>query len=113
MHELSIISSIVDIAEAQVKKAGVQYVDSIELEIGELAGIEWSALEFAWEVGVQKSVLENAERHIHRIPGRAQCVECGRRFLMKNIFDPCPTCGSYFNEILSGKELRVKALTVS
>ena len=113
MHELSIIASIVDIAEEQVKKAGARRVDSIELEIGELAGVEWSALEFAWEVGVQQSVLENAERHIRRIPGEACCAECGSSFLMKQIFDPCPVCGSFFKEILSGKELRVKALTVS
>ncbi len=113
MHELSIIASIVDIAEEQVKKAGARQVDSIELEIGELAGVEWSALEFAWEVGVQRSVLENTDRHIQRIPGKARCVECGSSFLMKQIFDPCPKCGSYFNEILKGKELRVKALTVS
>ena len=113
MHELSIIASIVDIAEEQVKKAGAQRVDSIELEIGELAGVEWSALEFAWGVGVQQSVLDGAEWHLHRIPGEACCSECGKNFTMNALFDPCPACGSFFNEILKGKELRVKTLTVS
>ncbi len=113
MHELSIIASIVDIAEAEVKKAGASQVESIELEIGELAGVEWQALDFAWEVGVQHSVLEQAERQVNRIPGQARCAECKSSFLMEQIFDPCPICGSYFNEILSGKELRVKALTVT
>ncbi|HFA50518.1 MAG TPA: hydrogenase maturation nickel metallochaperone HypA [Bacteroidetes bacterium] len=112
MHELSIIKSIVGIAEEQAAKAGAAQVESIELEIGELAGVEWRALDFAWEVGVQQSVLENAERNIQRIPGEARCSECETIFAMKQLFDPCPECGSYFNEILKGKELRVKALTV-
>ena len=112
MHELSIITSIVDIASEHVRKAHAQRVESIELEIGELSGVEWTALDFAWEVGVQRSVLEQAERQINRIEGRAKCADCGKEFTMKALFDPCPACGSFFNEILSGKELRVKALTV-
>ncbi len=113
MHELSIIASIVEIAEAEVEKAGAQRVESIELEIGELAGIEFSALDFAWEVGVSQSVLEGAERHIHRIGGEARCSECENIFDMQALYDPCPKCGSYFSEIIKGKELSVKALTVT
>lgn len=113
MHELSIIANIVSIAEEQVQKAQARRVDSIELEIGELAGVEWQALDFAWEVGVKQSVLENSERHIQRIAGKAYCNECKQDFHMENLFSSCPSCGSYFNEILQGKELRVKALTVS
>ncbi len=113
MHELSIISSIVEIAEAEVQKAGAQRVESIELEIGELAGIEFSALDFAWEVGVSQTVLENAERHVHRISGEARCNECETIFDMQALYDPCPSCGSYFSEIIKGKELSVKALMVT
>ena len=112
MHELSIIASIVDIAEEQVRKSGAREVEKIELEIGELAGIEWHALDFVWELGVQQSVLEHSERQIDRIPGKARCLECEQIFETKALFDPCPGCGSYFNEILRGKELRVKALTL-
>ena len=113
MHELSIIHSIVEIAEEQVRSRSAQQVDEIELEIGELAGVEWSALDFAWDVGVKHSVLEKAHRVIHKINGQAQCVECDTAFEMNSLFDKCPNCQSYFNNILKGKELRVKALTIS
>lgn len=112
MHELSIIASIVDIAEKQVKKSGARKVEKIELEIGELAGVEWHALDFVWEAGVEKSVLENSKREIEKIPGSARCLECEMVFAVKELYDACPKCGSYFNEILRGKELRVKALTL-
>ena len=112
MHELSIVLSIVEIAEQQVKKAGAQVVECIELEIGDLAGVEPSALDFAWKSAVRKTVLDGAERTIHHIAGKARCSECQREYPLENHYDPCPHCQNPFHQILSGRELRVRALTV-
>ena len=112
MHELSIIYNIIDIAEEHLKKSGASTISKIELEIGTLAGVEWQALDFAWDVGVQRSVLENADRQIHKVEGKARCLECETVFEVQNLFDACPNCNSFFNEILQGKELNVKALTL-
>lgn len=60
MHELSIVLSIVDIAEQQVALNDAQSVEEIELEIGQLAGVEWDALDFAWEAATKHTVLEKA-----------------------------------------------------
>jgi hydrogenase nickel incorporation protein HypA/HybF len=113
MHELSIVMSIVDIAEQQVRQAGARRVDSIELEIGDLAGIEPAALDFAWEAAVRDTVLATARREINHIPGRARCAECGQTYRLEHHYDPCPHCGNMLHQLLSGRELRVKALTVS
>lgn len=113
MHELSIVQSIVDIAEREVRKANAHTVESIELEIGELAGVEFAALDFAWDVAVQRTVLANAQRHVHRVTGKARCSDCHTEFIMQNLFDACPNCGQYFNEILAGKELKVRSLVVN
>ncbi|MEZ4773593.1 MAG: hydrogenase maturation nickel metallochaperone HypA [Bacteroidia bacterium] len=111
MHELSIISQIVDIATTEANKAGVNEIDAIELEVGELAGIEFSAFEFAWEEGVSQSVLEHAACNIHRVAGKASCHHCQTVFDIRELFDPCPSCGSYENTIIKGKELIIKTLT--
>ncbi len=113
MHELSIITNIIEIAEEHLRRSKASKIEKIELEIGELAGVEWQALDFAWEVGVQRSALQNAERQIDKIPGRAQCLECNTTFELPALYNPCPSCGSYFNKILQGKELSVKALIVT
>jgi hydrogenase nickel incorporation protein HypA/HybF len=112
MHELSIIYNIIEIAEEHLKKSGASAISGIELEIGNLAGVEWQALDFAWDVGVQQSVLENAERQIKKVKGKARCLECETVFEVQNLFDSCPNCHSFFNEILQGKELNVRALTL-
>ncbi len=113
MHELSIVMGIVDIAATAVKKANASTVEVIELEIGELSGIETDALLFAWDAAVKNTVLAQAQRDIRFIPGRARCSDCGEVFDMRQLYDPCPQCGNFLNEIIQGRELKVKALTVS
>ena len=67
MHELSIVLSIVDIADEQVRKTGARQVEQIDLDIGALSGVELDALDFAWDAGVKDTVLEKAQRNINRI----------------------------------------------
>ena len=45
MHELSIVMSILDIANNTVELHHAKEVEVIELDIGEIAGIEMPALE--------------------------------------------------------------------
>ena len=113
MHELSIVLSIIDIADRQVKENQAHHVEIIELEIGQLAGVEWSALDFAWEAATKHTILENAERKIIRTEGRARCMECDHEYPSDTLFTPCPACGSYFCDFIQGKELRIKSLTIS
>ena len=113
MHELSIVMGIIDIAKAELKKANLKKVDEIELDVGTLAGIEFEALDFAWQMAVQDTVLATAKRKINKIEAKAKCISCEHIFLTKSVFDQCPKCNEIFSEILSGKELKVKTLIAS
>lgn len=113
MHELSIVMSIVDIAEEQLKKEQAHHVDQIELDIGTMAGIEFEALDFAWDAVVRDTVLSDAERQINRIEAKARCLECSCEFQVTEPFQQCPACEGYLNEFIQGKELRVKSLVLS
>lgn len=112
MHELSIVLSIVDAAREQTEAHHANRVERIKLEIGTLAGIEPDALEFAWQAAVPDTVLEGAQRDINYIQACARCAGCGHQFEVKDLFEPCPQCGEYFNELVSGKELKIKSLTL-
>lgn len=113
MHELSIAMGILKIAEREAEKAGAKRIDLIELEIGNLAGIELDALDFAWSDVVKDTVLEHAVRKIDLIEGKGQCMECDHIFSLEHVYDPCPNCQNYLKGIIQGKELRVKALEVT
>jgi len=112
MHEMSIALSIIDIADKEAKKANATKVTEIELEVGQLAGVEYRALEFAFESAVKNTILENARVKIHKPKGKAICVDCKASFETSNLFSACPKCGGFFYNVISGKELRVKTLLV-
>jgi hydrogenase nickel incorporation protein HypA/HybF len=104
---------IVEIAEEQVKQNRAAGVDAIELEIGELAGIQSEAFDFAWPSAVKGTVLQRAQKQIHRLPGRARCTDCLHDFALQALFQGCPACGSFLYHILQGREMRVKSITLS
>jgi Zn finger protein HypA/HybF involved in hydrogenase expression len=67
-------------------------VDSIELEIGTQAGIEFDALDFAWDVGVRNTVLQQAERKIDKVQAMARC-SCGCEYpVMENKINKSVNC---------------------
>ena len=113
MHELSIVMSIIEIAQEQAKKANASVIDEIELDIGTLSGIEMGALEFAWQQAVANTILESANKKINHIEAKAKCLDCDAEFSIQHYYDACPVCGEHFLNILQGKELRVKSLVVS
>jgi hydrogenase nickel incorporation protein HypA/HybF len=113
MHELSIVMSIIDIAQQQAMEAAAVTIDEIELDIGTMSGIEMDSFDFAWNQAIKSSVLEHALRKINRIEARALCLDCNAEFAIQNYYDACPVCGEHLLDILSGKELRVKSLVVS
>ena len=113
MHELSLVKSIVDIADEQTKAHGAREVEKIELEIGTLAGVEMDAFLFAWDAAIPNTVLEKSTRIIHQIPAKARCIACGKEYHIDQLYEPCSFCGEYLNELIQGQELKVKSLTVS
>jgi hydrogenase nickel incorporation protein HypA/HybF len=113
MHELSIVMSIIKIAEQQAKAAEASVIDEIELDIGAMSGIEMGALDFAWNQAIKQTMLQHSVKKINSIPARAKCLDCDTEFAIEQYYDACPVCGEHLLHIIQGKELRVKSLLVS
>ena len=112
MHELSIAMNIVEICTEEASKAGAQTVSKVELEIGTISGVIPDALEFSWDVAIRDTPIENARLAISLVQARARCLDCKKEFELDDVLNPCPSCGSFGNEILQGKELKIKAITI-
>lgn len=113
MHELSIVMSIIDIAEQQARTANATVIEEIELDIGTMSGVEMQALTFAWNQAVKQTMLKDAVKKINSIIARAACSDCSTSFVIEKYDDACPVCGGHLLHFLQGKELRVKSLLVS
>lgn len=113
MHELSIVMSIISIAEQEAAKSNAASIEEIEMDIGELSGIEMAAFDFAWEQAVKGTILEQAVKKVNRIEGKGMCIDCDASFSIHQLYEPCPVCGQHFITIQKGKELKVKSLVIA
>ena len=104
--------NIIEIAEEEAKKADGEVISSLILDVGMMAGIEFYALDTAIEMAVKNTMLEKAKIKVNKIEARAKCTNCHKEFQITEITDPCPYCNSLFSEVISGKELKIRSLTI-
>ena len=112
MHEMSVALSIIDIATEQAAKENALKILELDLDIGTLAGIEFESLEFALEISVKNTMLENSKINLNKIEAKASCIDCLHEFEALNLFNNCPLCKSYNTKLIQGKELQVKSLII-
>ena len=113
MHEMSIAANILEIATRQATEAGARVINRIEIEVGRLAGVEITALEFCFETARKMTGATAASTLvIHPVAGRGRCPECRREFSVDFFVALCPKCGAGGVEILQGRELKVRCINV-
>ena len=112
MHEMSIAESIRDLIDAQAVKEQFHHVRTVELEIGQLAAVDVSALRFALDIALRGTTAEGAELVIAEPAGQAWCMQCSRTVEVAQRGDPCPACGGYQLTVTGGDQMRVSGLVV-
>ncbi len=112
MHEMSIVVSIVEIAENEANKVDAKKITSLELDIGTVSGIEIDALNFAFDSIKHETMLSDAEIKINILTAKSVCEDCNYEFLVEDVYSLCPKCDSYKTSIIQGKEMKVKSILV-
>ena len=112
MHELSIAQSIVELADEVALNEQAESIKSINIEVGALSGVILNALEFAMEMTIKNTRLENATINYLLINGKANCSDCNLQFETNDLLAFCPNCKRANFKIIDGKQLRIKSLTV-
>jgi hydrogenase nickel incorporation protein HypA/HybF len=113
MHELSLCRALLDTLEQGAAEHGYRRVTGVRLEIGPFAAVDAEALRFAFEVARADTLAAGAWLEILTPRALARCGNCGREVEPVQRFDPCPHCGGYALELLSGDALRIKELEVA
>jgi hydrogenase nickel incorporation protein HypA/HybF len=112
MHEFSLATDVIKLAEYEAEKNGAGSVSEITLEVGNMTGIQADALETALEILSEGSILEKAILNIVTIKGKGICPSCGREFEMENRMDTCPVCNCFISEIRGGNEFRLVSMLI-
>lgn len=112
MHEMSLVESVRELIEAAAEREGFARVSAVQVEIGELSGVEREAFEFCFDLAMRDGIVEEARLEVVATPGRGQCSACGRETALAVVYDPCEHCGEFPVAVIAGTEMRVIDLQV-
>lgn len=113
MHELSIAVNLVDAVAKQAEREGSDRVHAVFVRIGALSGVVREALEFAFDVAAQDTIVEGARLEVEDVPVVVFCPQCEAERLLPDAYVfRCPACGTPTSEVRQGRELEVTAIEV-
>ncbi len=112
MHEMSLVINILNIAEAQAREANARVINSVTVEVGQLAGVEKQALEFCFTAARGDTMAAAGQMIVEEIPGQGHCPACGQEGPATDLMAVCSFCTEGILEIRQGKELRVRSINV-
>lgn len=112
MHELGIMTGVMESVEQAACDVGADKVLRISLSVGVMTEAVEDALRFAFEALSEGTMCEGAEFDVSMVEPKSACLECGAEFAHDRWHVTCPSCGSGFTQIIEGKELRIDSIEV-
>jgi len=106
MHEMSIVSSVLDTAREQQRSHPHSRVTKIGLRIGEWSGVDCESVRFCFDSLVASEINPPA-LEIEYLPRINRCSKCGETFRLKDFEIACPACGTSPTEPVSGDEMDI------
>jgi hydrogenase nickel incorporation protein HypA/HybF len=112
MHELSIATSIVDLAQEEAENRGISII-AIHVKLGALSGVIKEALINAYSFASAGTPLEGSRLVVDEVPIIVFCPACQEPRAIPSIQSfQCAECGTPTADIVEGRELQVTALEV-
>lgn len=113
MHELGIMTSVLDAAGSAARDAGATRLLKVSLSVGEMTEAIEDALVFAFEALTDEDpFLKGAELTVNMVRPKSRCLECGHEFEHDRFSMFCPACDSFALELLAGREMQIDSIEV-
>lgn len=113
MHELSIVSSLIELCEENARANCAQNIEEVHVKIGCLSGVEPTLFKTCFESFKEQSLCKNAKLFMQISKLRIYCDVCKEEFeLNENVF-LCPKCKSSDIKVIAGEELYLMSLVMS
>ena len=112
MHELGIMTSVMDAVNQSAEQAGALKVLKVTLSIGEMTEAIEDSLRFAFEVLTENTLAEGAELVINMVKPKSECLVCGNVYEHDRFHMSCPACGGFATKLLAGRELQIDSIEV-
>lgn len=113
MHEMTLIYGIGDVVAQAEKNNGIDHVDAVVVQVGELSGVITEFLDEYYPMFAESiPSLNGSELIIEKIPAIGRCIDCGAEFDIVVEEGICPCCKSTRKDVLSGLDFVIKEIRV-
>ncbi|MEA3383518.1 MAG: hydrogenase maturation nickel metallochaperone HypA [Campylobacterota bacterium] len=110
MHEYSIVQSLLDSCEENVKANDATKVTKVVVKIGVMSGVEPDLLKTAFDTFKDETVCGGAEFILNIQPVVIKCNKCNTQSTLKKHHYCCPKCESVELDIIDGEEMFLMSL---
>ena len=112
MHELGIMTGVVDSVSQAARESGATRVLKVTLSVGVMTEAIEDALHFAFEVLTeQEPFFKGVELVVNMIEPKSRCAECGKVYVHDRFHMLCPECGG-IGRLIEGREMRIESIEV-
>jgi hydrogenase nickel incorporation protein HypA/HybF len=112
MHELSVMSYLLDTVEQYAQQSGARKVLAINLVVGERASFVDDSLLFYFDMLTPGGLSEGAKLNIRRTPMRFYCATCDNNYAPAIGSFRCPDCGTVGQVTRDGNELLIESMEI-
>jgi hydrogenase nickel incorporation protein HypA/HybF len=113
MHELSLVTSIVEsVTESLAAYPGARVLE-VRLKVGALGAVVEDSLQFCYGIASEGTALEGSRLVVKLLPVVMHCEPCGQDVTLEGLQSfRCPICGSLCNDLRQGRELEIEAIEI-
>jgi len=113
VHELSIVSSIVDsVTETLAAYPGAR-VKEVRLRVGALASVIEDSLQFCYGIAAENTPLAGSALVVKILPVKARCERCARDVEIASLQSfRCPICEEPVSDLRQGRELEIESIEI-
>jgi hydrogenase nickel incorporation protein HypA/HybF len=113
VHELSIVSSIVDSVTETLEAYPGARVKEVRLRVGALASVVEDSLQFCYGIATDGTPLEGSKLIVRVLPVRMHCERCTQDVEIASLQSfRCPQCDEPLSDLRQGRELEIESIEI-
>ncbi len=113
MHELSIVSSVVDSVTETLKSYPGARVKEVRLRVGALAAVVEDSLQFCYEIATEDTPLQGSKLVVNIVPVLMHCDTCSQDVEIAGLQSfRCPHCDEPVSDLRQGRELEIESIEI-
>lgn len=112
MHELSVMSYLLETVEERAEEIGAKRVLVINLVIGERTSIVDDSLLYYFDMLTPGTRAEGASLHVRRTGMRFHCARCDGEYSPNGKNFRCPRCDTVGQVTDDGSELQIESMEI-